>query len=161
MLVWSANVRLGRCKVIVTYLDMSIKAALKGTNIMVNIHLELSVHLVPKAKRICSSFDKYMDSFYEFSLTRVGLWIPLSKFEVPMLKHVKVATSHIRSGSWAYIRFFQLCVEYKSWEPSLGLFSNIFSWDVHLLKTFATKGFFSFTQLSLGLVLSLWAGIIS
>lgn len=43
--------------------------------------------------RIYNSFDECTIPLYEFLLTRIGLWLPFSDFEVVVLKHLKVPLS--------------------------------------------------------------------
>lgn len=72
-------------------LALSTKAAMKDAEILVGVPSEWLSLLVPGEKRICSSFDECMIPFHECLFTRLKLWFPFSKFEVAILKYLKVA----------------------------------------------------------------------
>lgn len=99
---------------------------------MVGDPSEWSDLLVGVEKRIYISFDDCVIPLYDFLFSRIGMRFPFCDFRVVVLKYLNVAPSQIHSGSWVFIRVFQICVEYKSWKPSFGLFLDFF----HLRHTF-------------------------
>lgn len=52
-----------------------------------------SVLYVGLEKIICNSFDDYLVPLYECMFSRIRLWLPLSDFEVVVIKHLKVSSS--------------------------------------------------------------------
>lgn len=55
--------------------------------------------LVDSEKRVRNPFDGCSVLLYECLFTMIGLWLPLSEFEVAVLKYLKVASSQIQFGS--------------------------------------------------------------
>lgn len=82
----------------------------------------MTIHSDLEKKGIFNSFDNCMVIFYEGLFIIVWIQLPFSKFKVVVLKSLKIAHSRLHLGLWTYIRAFQLCVAYKSLEPSINLF---------------------------------------
>lgn len=112
---------------------LSTKTNIGTTDIVVSDPPDWLIVHVDSQKRICNSFDEWSVSFYECLFTLVGLQLPLSEFEVAILKHLKVSPSQIHPGSQTFMKVFQFWAKHMSWKPSLGLFFNLF-YVVHLPK---------------------------
>lgn len=111
---------------------------------MVNGPFEWLLLPLSGEKRICSSFDDCMVIFHECLVTRIGLRLLFSEFEVVVLKHLKVAPSQLHLGSWGYIRVIQLCAKHKSWKPSLSLCFVIFYLRRTSMHNFRNQGLIYF-----------------
>lgn len=85
--------------------------------------------------KVCSSFDGCSVPMYEYLFTSLGMLLPFSDYEVAMMNHLKLAPSKLHPGAWALKLVFQLCVGYKSWKSSLGIFFELFSVAFTFLRT--------------------------
>lgn len=82
-----------------TLFVLNTETTIGTVDIIVNDPSEWLVLPVDSEKRICNSFDVCLCPFYECLFTRVVMWLPLSKFEVVFVKHLKIVPSqiHLRS----------------------------------------------------------------
>lgn len=92
-------------------------------------------------EKICNTFGGYSVPFYECLFTRVILRLSLSKFKVEVLKYLKIALSQCQSGFRTYMKMFQFCAEYRSWNPFSQPFFNFFPSYTCLPKWYMWSGF--------------------
>lgn len=119
---------------------MSIEATPYDVDIAVDDPLEWSIYSVLEENRICISFNDYMIPLSESLFTKMGLQLPFSKFELGVYKNLEISISQIFSGSWVYVRVFELCTEFKSWWPSIGNILLLFSPEAYFLEKFHNQG---------------------
>ncbi|MED6146600.1 hypothetical protein PIB30_035984 [Stylosanthes scabra] len=82
----------------------------------------------------CSSVDrvchegKGADWFFMYTcvFAEIGVRFPFTEFECAVLRQLNCAPSQIHPNSWAFIRAFEVLMEYLQEEPSLGLFFFLF-----------------------------------
>ncbi|MED6198131.1 hypothetical protein PIB30_063050 [Stylosanthes scabra] len=60
------------------------------------------------------------------SLLDVGIRFPFSQFECGVLSQLKCAPSQIHPNAWAFVRGFEILMEYVGVEPSLEVFFSFF-----------------------------------
>src|SRR4030066_1823515 len=60
------------------------------------------------------------------TLFRSGVRLPLTPFEMDVLKFLNVAPSQIRPNNWAFVRAFEICCKALTLEPSVGVFLHFY-----------------------------------
>lgn len=73
------------------------------------------------AGELDESFIMYMAVLEEF-----GVKIPLTPFEMDVLKYLNVVPSQIRPNSWAFIRGFEIVCKAFNLKPSVGVFFHFY-----------------------------------
>lgn len=101
-----------------TPLCFKYQATIDASNIVVDYPSNWSILLVDSGKSIWSSFDRCSVPFNECVFTRINFRPPLSKFEVALLKYLKVAPYQLQSVFWASMNMFQFGNKYRSWKTS-------------------------------------------
>ncbi|MED6137330.1 hypothetical protein PIB30_064021 [Stylosanthes scabra] len=82
----------------------------------------------------CSPHDRVCyegegaDWFFMYTcvFAEIGIRFPFTEFECAVLRQLNCAPSQIHPNSWAFIRAFEVLMEYLQEEPSLGLFFFLF-----------------------------------
>ncbi|MED6200927.1 hypothetical protein PIB30_090053 [Stylosanthes scabra] len=90
---------------------------------------EIKIEFLP-----CSSLDrvchegKGADWFFMYTcvFAEIGVRFSFTEFECVVLMQLNCAPSQIHPNSWAFIRAFEVLMEYLQEEPSLGLFFFLF-----------------------------------
>lgn len=77
-------------------------------------------------KRECSQFRGCGFIKYDILNGKLDVSAPFSNFELGMLRHLRVSTSQLHHLSWAFVKVFQVCCEYKGRRPILRLFFTLF-----------------------------------
>lgn len=83
-------------------------AVITNANIMVGNPTDWSVLLVNPAKKTCNSFEESSVLLYECPITRLGVCLPFSNFEVAVMNHLKVYPLQLHPRVWAYKKVFKL-----------------------------------------------------
>lgn len=83
---------------------LSTQASVSATNIVVSRPSDWSILLVDQEKRIRIAFKGCSFPFYECIFTIVHMRLPLSKFEVKVLKYLMVSPFQLQLGSWDYMK---------------------------------------------------------
>lgn len=77
------------------------------------------------SKWVSDEYNGCCLTMYEILVRELDVNVPFSGFEMRVLTHLKIMPSQLHPLSWALMKVFQLCCEYKGNQPSLHLFFTI------------------------------------
>ncbi|QHO16137.1 uncharacterized protein DS421_10g301080 [Arachis hypogaea] len=70
---------------------------------------------------------------YECMITRLGVFLPFSDFEISVLHHCKVAPTQLHPNSWGFLKIYQFISHALDFPTSLRIFFYLF----HMTKPFS------------------------
>ena len=70
---------------------------------------------------------------YESMLTRLGVFLPFSDFEMDVLRHCRVAPTQLHPNSWGFLKIYQFVSHALDFPTSLRIFFFLF----HMTKPFS------------------------
>ncbi|QHN79438.1 uncharacterized protein DS421_19g670040 [Arachis hypogaea] len=70
---------------------------------------------------------------YESMVTRLGIFLPFSEFEMSVLRHCRVAPTQLHPNSWGFLKIYQFISQALEFPISLRIFFYLF----HMTKPFS------------------------
>ncbi|QHN98452.1 uncharacterized protein DS421_13g389660 [Arachis hypogaea] len=70
---------------------------------------------------------------YESMVTRLGVFLPFSEFEMSVLRHCRVAPTQLHPNSWGFLKIYQFISQALEFPTSLRIFFYLF----HMTKPFS------------------------